>query len=162
MLSTSLRGSRATFQIASNLNSRLLIRPNAESLVLAGGTGSLKRESTLHFYNWVAREFDNVYTLLNDNEAYDVYELVLPSNVHVLNQGVHRIGTSLITGQSHSTPNCVDIRVFRGYPRCQQVEYAPISIFQRGVDWSQKNKVLCLANDARHLLFDPTRVVHIQ
>lgn len=161
----STRFVRATFQYASNLKHIKHphpLRPQAEILVLAGGTGSLKKEETHHLYNWLAREFDIVYTLLDESEAYTAYSGVFPKNVHVLNHGVHRIGTSnaLITGNRMSNA-VVDIAVFPGYPRRQQVEYAPMNIFQRGMDSTRKNGVLCLANDAKHLLFDSARVARL-
>lgn len=161
----STRFVRATFQFASNLkHSRKThpLRPSAETLVLAGGTGSLKKESTLHLYNWVASEFDDVYTLLEEDESYAAFDGVLPANVHVLNHGTHRIGLhgALISGTRLSSAS-VDVAVFTGYPRRQQVEYAPMNLFQRGVDASWKNGVVCLANDAKHLLFDPARVARL-
>lgn len=154
---------RATFQFASNLKHVKHphpLRPSTETLILAGGTGSLKKESTLHLYNWVGREFDYVYTLLDDDESYAAYDGLLPKNVRVLNHGTHRIGSALITGNRMSSA-VVDIAVFQGYPRRQQVEYAQMNIFQRGVDATGKNGVVCLANDAKHLLFDPARVARL-
>jgi hypothetical protein len=153
---------RFLFQYASNLRyskSARPLLPTADTLILAGGTGSLKRESTFHLYNWVGREFDFVYTLLDEP---DEYEGVLPANVHALNHGVHRFGTSgaLITGNRLSNAR-VDIAVFSGYPRHQQVPYAPVNVFQRGVEAAVKNRVVCLANDAKHPFFDPARVAHL-
>lgn len=159
----STRFVRATFQFASNLKYAKHphpLRPRVETLILAGGTGSLKKESTLHLYNWVAREFDIVYTLLDESESYSAYSGVFPKNVHVLNHGVHRIGNALITGNRMSNA-VVDIAVFPGYARRQQVQYAPMNIFQRGVDATGKNGVVCLANDAKHLFFDPARVARL-
>ncbi len=147
------------FQFASNLKSCKQfppLRPRTGLLVLAGGSGSLKREATHHLYNWVSAEFDHVYTLLNPDEVYSARG-VLPANVHPLNVGVHRLGGLLITGDRFQT-ECADVGVFHGYPRKQQVNYAHINVFQNGMDWTGKNGVLCLANDAKHELFDDARV----
>jgi hypothetical protein len=151
------------FQFASNLKYIKHVhplRPRTGTLVLAGGTGSLKKESTLHLYNWLGGEFDFVYTLLEESESYAAYEGVLPSNVYALNHSVLRLGETgaLVSGNRLSSLT-VDVAVFSGYPRRQQVPYAPVNVFQRGVEWTAKNGVVCLANDARHLLFDPARVV---
>jgi hypothetical protein len=161
----STRLCRATFQFASNLKllkSPTPLRPQTEILILAGGTGSLKKATTLHLYNWLASEFDSVYTLLEESDAYTACNGVLPSNVHVLNHTVHRIEpfNVLITGNRHSG-SVVDIGVFTGYPHRQQVNYARVNVFQRGAISAVENGVACLANDAKHLLFDPARVARL-
>ena len=156
---------RATFQFASNLKvlkTPTPLRPTTEILILAGGTGSLKKESTLHLYNWLAGEFESVYTLLDEADSYTAYDGVLPSNIHVLNHTVHRIGqgSALITGNRLSSSS-VDIGVFPGYAHRQQINYARINLFQRGVGSAVENGVACLANDAKHPLFDPARVARL-
>jgi hypothetical protein len=149
------------FQYASYLKVRPLsmpLRPRSDVLVLAGGTGRLTHEKTLHMYEWVAREFTYVYTLMHPDDVPRA-ESMLPPNVYPLNLELYSMGRTrrVITG-NRSNAMYVNILVLNGYARHQSVDYAAVNIFQKGVEHTGKNGVVCLANDARHPAFDAGRV----
>lgn len=145
------------FQYASYLKVRPLsmpLRPRANVLVLAGSTGRLTQEKTLQMYEWLSHEFDFVHTLMHPDDVSHA-DTLLPSNISPLNVDVLPLGATriMITGNRAKTMYA-NIAVFNGYARHQSVEYAAVNIFQKGVEHTRKNGVVCLANDARHSLFD--------
>lgn len=149
------------FQYASYLKVRPLsmpLQPKAGTLVLAGSTGRLTVEKTLKLYDWLSREFDFVYTMMHPDDVSRA-ETMVPANIYPLNVDVLPMGSSrqMITGNRLKTLYA-NLAVFNGYARHQSVDYAAVNIFQKGVEQTGKNGVVCLANDARHSSFDAGRV----
>lgn len=149
------------FQYASYLKVRPLSRPltpKSGVLVLAGGTGRLTQETTYTLYDWLAREFDFVYTLMHPDDFAHA-DSCLPLNIHALNRSVVPLGrtSAMVTGDRMKTLYA-NVAVFNGYARHQSVDYCAVNIFQKGVEHTVKNGVVCLANDARHPAFDAARV----